>query len=321
MASSRRRRWRRSRSSAPTRSTTRLPDTCRPRPGIASCCRNLALSRCSISTCGSAKGLAPPSPCSCCAPHSPAIPAWRPSPGPASPTRTPEPLGGGDGVEERAGDVAAPAARRAERMALPVDKLGERRVVSGRGQRRVVELMPAHDRTLAPDWALRKQPRLAIAEMELALREARGMAEQPGHGAAHAIRILEALAENHVAAALAMHLTRRGEAGEPVAETVRRGKPPRMQLGIAAGQPADVAALRRLLVGKGREGEDLGALPPPSCDEMRVDEGEGVVLGERDAHARRADRGRCLPRRDARSSCKLNDLIEIEVALGQVGEP
>src|SRR4029078_4568290 len=117
--------------------------------------------------------MAPPPPSSGSAPRPPAIPAWRPSPRPTCPTRTPKPLGGSDGVEERAGDVAAPPARPAERRPLPIGKLGERRVVSGRGQRRVVELVPAHDRALRTEWALRKEPRLTIAEMELALREAR----------------------------------------------------------------------------------------------------------------------------------------------------
>ena len=69
--------WRHGPSSAPTRSTMRLPVMCRPRRDIGCCLRSLACIRCSISACGSAKARAPPSPCWCCAPRSPAIPAWR----------------------------------------------------------------------------------------------------------------------------------------------------------------------------------------------------------------------------------------------------
>src|SRR5512143_1306916 len=100
-----------------------------------------------------------------------------------------------------------------------------------------MELVPAHARSLRPEYPIGQQPRLAIAEMKLLLREARGVAEQPGHGVAHAVCVLEAFAENHVASALAMHLPRCGEAGEPMAETTRGGEPFRVQLGIAAGQP------------------------------------------------------------------------------------
>ena len=46
-------------------------------------------------------------------------------------------------VEERAGDVTASAAGVSLRLSLAVGKLDKRRVVSGRGQRRVVELVAA----------------------------------------------------------------------------------------------------------------------------------------------------------------------------------
>ncbi len=104
--------------------------------------------------------------------------------------------------------------------------------------------------------------------------------------------ILKALAEHHVAAALAMHWPRRGEAGEALAEAMRGGEPSGMQLGVSARQPACVATLGRRLVGEGREGHDLGARLAPALDQMRVDEGEGFVARQRDAHAGWRQRGR-----------------------------
>ena len=51
-----------------------------------------------------------------------------------------------DGVEEGAGDVAAPAAERAERLALAVGDLGQRLVVAGLDHLRVVEFVAADRR-------------------------------------------------------------------------------------------------------------------------------------------------------------------------------
>ena len=95
--------------------------------------------------------------------------------------------------------------------------------------------------------------------MQLALCEAGGMAEQPGHAVADAVGVLEAFAEHHVAAALAVHRPRRGETRKPGAEPVGGGKPSGVKLRIAAGKPATVAVLRRRLVGERRERDDLGA--------------------------------------------------------------
>src|SRR5581483_5284488 len=95
---------------------------------------------------------------------------------------------------------------------------------------------------------------LAIAEMEHLLGEARRMAEEPGHGVAHAI---------HVFAALAMNFARRREPREPITKAMRRCEPACMQLRVSAGEPADVAVLWRRFVGKRREGNDLGPCAPP----------------------------------------------------------
>jgi hypothetical protein len=60
-----------------------------------------------------------------------------------------------------------------------------------------------------------------------------------------------------------------------------------VQLRIAAGQPAAIGALRRLLVGQRRERKNLRAGRAPRLDKMRVDEAEGTIIGERNALARR----------------------------------
>ena len=108
-------------------------------------------------------------------------------------------------MKERAGDMAAPSARCPERTSLAVGEIGQRLVVAGRDQRRVVEFVAAHRSCPPRPIGLSEtQPRLAIAEVQLALREAGRMAEQPGHGVADAVGVLEAFAQHHVAAALAV---------------------------------------------------------------------------------------------------------------------
>src|SRR5262249_38123280 len=120
--------------------------------------------------------------------------------------------------------------------------------------------------------AVMHELRLAIAKMQLALGKARGMAKQPSHGVADAIGVFQPLAQYHVAAALAVHGPRGGELREAAAKLLRRGKRPRLQLGIAAGQPAAVAACRRRLIGKRRERDDLGAGASPAVENVRIDE-------------------------------------------------
>ena len=94
-----------------------------------------------------------------------------------------------------------------------------------------------------------------------------------------------------------------------------------MQLRIAAGQPATVAALRWCLVGERREGHDLGAGPPPAGEDVRIDEGEGRVGGERDALAgRRQGGGNARPMALANGRRAGDHRVEIEMALGHVGE-
>ena len=67
-----------------------------------------------------------------------------------------------------------------------------------------------------------------------------------------------------------------------------------MQLGIAAGQPADIATVRRRFILQRRERHDLGAGPPPAIEHMGVDKGERVIQRARCA-ARAAAAARASP--------------------------
>src|SRR5712691_5556603 len=107
-------------------------------------------------------------------------------------------------MKERAGDVAAPPAGGSARTSSAVGKVGQRLVVSAADERRIVEFVAAPGAARWPDRAVDTKPRFAIAEMQLAFGEAGRMAEQPGHGVADAVGALEAFAEHHVAAALAV---------------------------------------------------------------------------------------------------------------------
>jgi hypothetical protein len=65
-----------------------------------------------------------------------------------------------------------------------------------------------------------------------------------------AFRVLDPLAQHHVAAALAVDRPRVREAREPLLEALRRGERAGMEFRITARQPADVAALGRRLIGE-----------------------------------------------------------------------
>jgi hypothetical protein len=118
-------------------------------------------------------------------------------------------------VEERTGDATAPSACRSQRLAFAVGEFKQGLVASRLGQRRIMEFMAAQLGARTAQRTIGEQPRLTVAEMELAVREAGGMAEQAGHAVADTVGIFERLAERHVAAALAMHPPRRGEPRQP----------------------------------------------------------------------------------------------------------
>src|SRR5208283_1889502 len=151
----------------------------------------------------------------------------------------------------------------------------------------VMEFMAAYDRSAAAENTIRQKPRGAVAEMQLAAGEARCMAEQSGHGVALPRRILKALAEHHVAAALAVHGARLGKAPQPFGKSPRDGELIGMQLRISAGQPAAIGTLGRRLVGERRKCKNLGAGATPRLDEVRINEAEGLIARQRNALAGR----------------------------------
>ena len=95
--------------------------------------------------------------------------------------------------------------------------------------------------------------------------------------------ILQALAQNHVTTALAVYRPRLCKASQSIAKTSRGSKRFRVKLRIAARQPAAVGAIRRRLVGKRREQQNLGAGVAPCRKDMRVDETERPIVRQRDA--------------------------------------
>src|SRR6266540_695748 len=120
-----------------------------------------------------------------------------------------------------------------------------------------MKLVAANDGACRPDGTCCAKTRLAVPEMQLAIGEARGVSEQARHRVARAACILQSLAEDHIAAALAVHRPRLREAREPRLEFLRGSERAGMKLRITAGQPADIAAFGRRLIGERRKGHDL----------------------------------------------------------------
>ena len=182
-----------------------------------------------------------------------------------------------------------------------------------------MEFVTAEPRAGDTERAVLEQSRGAIAEMQTALGEARRMGEQANHGVTRAVGIDQPLPKHHVAAALAVHRPACGELREPCLEAPGVGERAGMQLGIAAGEPAGIAILRRRLIGERREGDDLGAGAAPAAQHMRIHEGEGGVGGERDALTRRRQCGHGA-RIGLKRSGKTLNAGEIAIALGKLGE-
>src|SRR5438477_11581295 len=97
--------------------------------------------------------------------------------------------------------MAAATAGCAEALALAVREIGERRIVAGRDQRRVMKLVFANHASRWSDRAVGQNPRLRLAELQLALREARCMAGGPGYGMASPFGVSNSLAQHPVSAA------------------------------------------------------------------------------------------------------------------------
>ena len=77
---------------------------------------------------------------------------------------------------------------------------------------------------------------------------------------------------------------------QALAEVLRLGEPPGMKFRIAAGQPDHVAGPGRAPRRRaGENGMNLGSRRAPAIEQMRIDEAEGCIAGERDALAGRSD--------------------------------
>ena len=104
------------------------------------------------------------------------------------------------------------------------------------------------------------------------------MTEQAGHRVVAPVGVFDALTQNHVTAALAMHRTRRGEAAQAFDKTRCCRDRIDMQFGVATGQPAAIGVLRRRFIGQRRKSDDLRAGAAPGFHDMRVDKAECPIL-------------------------------------------
>src|SRR5262245_60675322 len=155
--------------------------------------------------------------------------------------------------------------------------------------------------------------------MQLALGEAGRMSQQSDHGVAATIRVFQSFTEHHVAAAFAMNSAGLGKTHKPRAEVAGVREGARVQLRIAAGQPAASAAFWWCLVVERREGDNLGPLPPPTLKDVWIDEGEGSIRRERDPLPRWSQGRRCARRGPGDVCGGCGHLAEIDVTLGNDG--
>src|SRR5579883_528307 len=125
-------------------------------------------------------------------------------------------------MEEAARDEAAAAAGRRRRRAIGVRHFGERLVAARLDDRRIMEFMAAIARAFASERMVAKQRRLSVAERHPPRGERADKTEQARHFMADAVRVDQAAAERHVAAAFAMDRLRRGEAPDSAEEILRR---------------------------------------------------------------------------------------------------
>src|SRR5215470_18324176 len=125
-----------------------------------------------------------------------------------------------DCMKEAGADMAAPAAGAAERLPTGVGKVKKGFIAARRDQRRIVEFVSPYRAAGRPECAIGEKPRFPVAEVQSARREAGRMAKQADHGMAHPLRVLEAFAQHHVAAALAVHRPGRPKSSQPLLETM-----------------------------------------------------------------------------------------------------
>ncbi len=124
--------------------------------------------------------------------------------------------------------------------------------------------------------------------MKFSLRKARFEVQKAEHGVALAVFAGKAVAQHHVAAALAVHRAFRGEGAHAGEEVRVCGEAPGVKLRVAAGQPDCIGGAGRRFIGQRREGKNLRARVPPGFDKMWINEGKGGVLSQRNPLAGRS---------------------------------
>src|SRR5262249_53314991 len=122
------------------------------------------------------------------------------------------------------------------------------------------------------------EPRLTVAKMQFWVRRARRNIEQARHAMRAALLVRQALPQNHIAAAFPMDGPCPGEVLQACKKTLCGCKPFRMELRVAARQPAKVAVIWGRLIGKRREEVDFRARLSPAKKNMRIEKRKGFVL-------------------------------------------
>src|ERR1700730_12797077 len=175
---------------------------------------------------------------------------------------------------------------------------GERRVALAlRLDRGIVKLMPPQQSVFRTQGMSLGETRLLVAEMEIAFRKTKRRAKKSRHGMGMAGLIGQALPQNHVAAAFATRGPSFHEPAQSGKKTLRRRQPPRVKLGVAAGQPAEIAVVRRRLIGERRKERDFRARLSPARQNMRIEKRERFIPSDRDALRGRRQGGRSRARR------------------------
>src|SRR6516165_4071038 len=159
--------------------------------------------------------------------------------------------------------------------------------------------------------------------MQLTFGEAGRVTEEPAHDVRATIVVLDALAQDHVAAALAVDRTRLRKTVQACCKLPCRRERVRMQFRVTARQPAAVGALRWRFIGQWRKWQDLRPGAPPGFQNMRINEAECPILRQRDALSRRRQEASLTvaPRPDDQRPSGGDDRIEIEVPFCRRGEP
>src|SRR5450755_713480 len=114
--------------------------------------------------------------------------------------------------------------------------------------------MAEHFRALRAERTVPLEPGAAIAQMQLALREGSFEPEQPGHLVPHAVGILDAAPQHHIASTLAVDRHRAfSQCSKPCTKNVSRRQRAGMEFWIASGQPYGVGGCIGRLVGQWRK--------------------------------------------------------------------